>query len=356
VSGVKLSDYTTLGLGGFARNFVAPTSEQALQQELAQLDRLGEPVLLLGGGSNVVVSDAPYAGTVVYLGAGLSHCDISMDGADVVVRAGAGLSWDLLVERATLAGAVGLECMSGIPGLVGGAPIQNIGAYGQEVVDTLEWVRVLDRETQTFETVGASACGLSYRYSRFKGLARHVVVEVQFRCSFGAEAIPPAYTELTRALHARQCLSEDGRASLTHLRETVLSLRAQKGMVLSQADPDSRSAGSFFTNPVVSAEQLAFVRTMILKRLGAVNVPEYPASDGRTKLAAGWLIEHAGFRKGMRHKGVGISTKHALALVNVEHGTSAELVELAQRIRDGVKDAFGVSLMPEPVFVGHAWT
>jgi UDP-N-acetylmuramate dehydrogenase len=340
---VKLSDYTTLGLGGTAHNFIAPETESELARELSALDAAGEDVLILGGGSNLVINDAPFDGTALYLGRGLGHLEVSTHGEKVILRAGAGVLWDAFVARAVAEHAVGLECLSGIPGLVGGAPIQNIGAYGQEVVDTLAWVRVYDRQTHGFEIVLAKDCGLRYRHSRFKGQSRYVVTEVQFECARGAQSAKLRYAELTRALALTEA---EPRAPLAEVRATVLQLRKQKGMVLDAQDPDSRSAGSFFTNPIVDN-----IRAVVLD----APIPEYPAGEGRTKLAAGFLIERAGFVKGQRYGAVGLSSKHALALVNYGNGSSRELMEFAHIIAQRVHACFGVTLMPEPVLVGLTW-
>ncbi len=316
-----LAELTTLGLGGPARRFVRVTSIDELRDALATDD----PVLVLGGGSNLVVSDAGFDGLVVQLG--LTDVTIEPGG---LVTAGAGVVWDELVAQTIAAGLAGFECLSGIPGLVGATPMQNVGAYGQEVSDTITYVRALDRETGELVTFTNAACGFAYRHSMFRGSSRYVIVEVQFQLEPSAQSKPITYAELQKELGER--------APLATVRETVIRLRRGKGMVVDPGDPESRSAGSFFTNPLVAPTQVP------------EGAPSWPQPDGRVKLSAAWLIERAGFAKGHTVGGVGISKKHALALVN-RGGTTEQLLALARSIQDTVKDRFGIELGPEPIIV-----
>jgi len=322
---VKLADYTTLGLGGPARAFITATTEDELIEAVKAAR--GGPVLILGGGSNLVIADEGFPGTVIHI----TTAGIRVDGGTVI--AAARESWDAVVERTIAAGLSGLECLSGIPGLAGATPIQNVGAYGQEVSDTITGVRVFDRSGQKIRFFHNDMCGFGYRTSLFRGDDRYVVLDVTFGLS--GEPKPIRYAELAAAVGAP--------ASLGDIRAAVLALRRRKGMVIDPADPDARSAGSFFTNPVLDA--------------GAVpaGAPRFDAGDGRVKVPAAWLIERAGFGKGYAGPdGVRISTKHTLALVNAGGATTASLISLAREIRDGVRDEFGVELRPEPVLVGVA--
>jgi UDP-N-acetylmuramate dehydrogenase len=307
------------------------------------------PAVVLGGGSNLVVSDAGYDGVVIAMaqrGVGIAA---GSDGT-TLLRARAGEPWDALVELSVEHGLWGLECLSGIPGLTGATPIQNVGAYGQEVADVIAAVSVLDRRTLTTEVLLPASCGFGYRDSSFKrDPGRYVVLDV----TFALRSVGPSefrYAELKTALAAR-----GGARQPRHVREAVLALRRAKSMVIDPADENRRSAGSFFTNPIVDAE---FARRLIeqVMREGWTgreqDVPRYDVRDGRVKLAAGWLVERAGGYKGERCGAVGISTKHALALVQHGGASSAELLAFARAIRDRVLARFGVELVPEPVFIG----
>jgi UDP-N-acetylmuramate dehydrogenase len=334
---VLLSSLTTLGLGGPAKRLVRAGSTEELVAALRQCDTSGEQVLLLGGGSNVVVADAGFPGTVVQIG---SH---GLDVEDTVVRVDAGAPWDAVVAETVGRGLAGLEALSGIPGSAGATPIQNVGAYGQEVSDTLVSVSVMDRMSGQLREVPAADCGLGYRTSVFRGQGRYVVLEATFRLrDRGGMSEPIRYVELARALEVE--VSE--RAGLRDVRQAVLALRRAKGMLIDPADPDSRSAGSFFTNPVLTAAEYADACVQ-----AGLELPSYEAGEGR-KVPAAWLIEQAGFGKGWGDGRVGISSRHTLALVNRGGGTTAELLALARVIRAGVHDRFGVMLHPEPVFVG----
>ncbi len=337
----RLSDWTTLGLGGIAEAFVAVESPAELAEVVNNLDERSSPVMILGGGSNLVVADEGFRGTVVHIQT--RGIDVVREGNSVLVRAAAGEPWDAFVERAVEEGWRGVECLSGIPGLVGATPMQNVGAYGADVSQTITEVRCYDRAEKRVVDVPASECAFAYRSSRFRGNDRYVIMEVVFRFERGDVSAPLRYAELCRALQVEPL----GTAPLPKVRETVIELRRGKGMVVDPKDPESRSAGSFFTNPIVNAEQLAELRSRLLP--GAI-LPVFPENDGRFKLSAGWLIENAGFRKGDGTT-AGISKKHALALVN-RGGTARELVAFAREVRAKVREVFGVQLEPEPIFVG----
>jgi UDP-N-acetylmuramate dehydrogenase len=335
---VALAERTTLEVGGAARWLVEPEGEVAVGLALAWAREVGARVVVLGGGSNVLVADRGLDALVVC--PRLRGVELAPDGDRVLVRAGAGERFDALVERAVGAGLAGLEALSGIPGDVGGAPIQNVGAYGQEVAETIVEVRAIERATGDAVLFDRAACGFAYRDSVFKRDAADafVVVEVTFALRpNGAPAV--RYPELARALGPSP--------TLVDVRRAVLELRRTKSMVVDPADENHRSAGSFFTNPTLDAGALAAVRA----RAGD-DLPTYPADGGRTKLSAAWLIEHAGFPRGTHDGRVGLSTKHALALVNRGGATAAELVAFASRVRAGVRERFGVALAPEPALLG----
>ncbi|HLZ38821.1 MAG TPA: UDP-N-acetylmuramate dehydrogenase [Mycobacteriales bacterium] len=334
-TGVPLAPLTTLRLGGPARRLVEADTEAEI---IECVRTVTGPLLVLGGGSNVVVADDGFPGTVVRV----RSRGVAVDGD--LVTAQAGEDWDGFVAAAVEAGRVGVEALSGIPGLVGATPIQNVGAYGQEVAHTVVSVRAWDRVEGRVATLPAVDCAFRYRSSRFKRTPeRWVVLAVTFRLPACARSTPVGYAELARALG----VPVGDRASPAAVRDAVLALRRGKGMVLDAADPDTRSAGSFFTNPVVDREVLAGVRS----RTGAA-VPSWPAEDGRVKVSAGWLIEQAGFGRGYGPGAVRLSTKHALALTHTGGGSTAGLLALAREVRDAVRDRFGVTLVPEPVLVG----
>lgn len=347
---VALAPRTTLELGGPARYYLVAKSEAMVIDALRWARLRGVPVAILGGGSNLVVADEGFDGLVIELD--LFGVAEERDGDRVVITAAAGEDWDRLVARTVAAGYAGLECLSGIPGRVGATPIQNVGAYGQEVSDTLRSVRVVDRESLRIGTLSAEECELGYRDSRFKREPdRFVVLAVSYALQPGG-APTVAYAELERALGTRE-------RTLASVREAVLELRRAKSMLVDEDDPNRRSAGSFFTNPIVENEVAdRLVERAVAAGLAASvdEVPRWPARgrDGRpmTKLAAGWLIERAGIAKGTRHGRVGVSTKHALALVHHGGGTTRELIELAATIRDAVRARFGVTLVPEPTLWG----
>ncbi len=346
---VPLASRTTIGVGGPARFLascrgprdVASCLEWAADQHLE--------VFVLGGGSNLLVADQGFAGLVIRLE--YSEVTLSTGPSGAHIQAGAGAEWDALTARAVRENLAGIECLGGIPGTVGAAPIQNIGAYGQEVAETIDWLQVIDRHDGRTRHVTAADCRFGYRTSAFKTSwhDRFVIVRVAFRLRPRGEPTV-RYDELARRLE-QACPGR--KPTLADVREAVLSIRASKSMLYDPADPDGRSAGSFFTNPVVSPAVARRVRDMAARgaRTGR-PVPQFPASNGKIKLSAGWLIEEAGFPRGFRQGRVALSSKHALAIVNPGGATAAEIVELASSIRQAVLERFGVSLVPEPRLLG----
>jgi len=348
-----LSELTTLRLGGPARRMERAAGEQELLDAVREADGAGEPLLVLAGGSNVVVADDGFPGTVVRVATrGIERVQLR-DGR-VWLDVAAGEDWDALVAACVAGGLAGVEALSGIPGSVGATPIQNVGAYGQEVADVVVAVRALDRSSGEVHTLDPEACLFDYRSSVFKrDPGRWVVLRVSFALERSALSAPVRYAELARRLGIEPGTS----APLADVREAVLGLRRAKGMVLDPGDPDSVSAGSFFTNPVLRADAFAQLQRRAAERLGADVVPPAWPADGRSvKTSAAWLIERADFARGHGNPdGIAISSKHTLALCNRGNGTTVELVALAREIAGGVHDAFGVQLVPEPVFVGHQW-
>jgi UDP-N-acetylmuramate dehydrogenase len=267
----------------------------------------------------------------------------------VQVRAKAGEEWEPFVARCVEEGLSGVECLSGIPGLLGATPMQNVGAYGQDVGETIVSVRAYDRERDEVVTLGRDACGFGYRTSAFKGSDRHVVLDVTFELERADRSAPIRYGELARTLG----VPAGARVPLRDARAAVLDLRRGKGMVLDPADPDTRSAGSFFTNPVLDSGQVSDLEKRVAERLGPdATFPRYPGTDGRVKTSAAWLIESAGFTKGYARGPVRISGKHTLALTNPGGARTEDLLALAREVRSGVHRAFGVTLVNEPVLVG----
>ncbi len=343
---MRLADYTTLRLGGPARGFVRAGTEDELMEAVRAADAAGEPVLILGGGSNLVVSDEGFDGTVVQV----ATRGVNRDGGPGVLTVAAGEDWDAVVARSVAEGLAGLECLSGIPGLTGATPIQNVGAYGQEVSETITQVRVYDRVTGHVLEISNERCDFGYRTSRFRGAERFVVLSVTFRLAVQVLSAPVRYAELAATLG----VPVGGQVESAEARAAVIELRQRKGMVIDPADPDTRSVGSFFVNPLLDAPALAAVEAAARVRCGPdTRVPRFGAGDGLVKVPAAWLIEQAGFGKGYNPgDGARISAKHTLALVNAGTASTAALLGLAREIRDGVREAFGVSLAPEPVLVG----
>lgn len=351
-----LSAFTTFRLGGPARAVIRCTDADELIGVVRRLDASGEPVLLIGGGSNLVVSDDGFDGTAVIIADEAMHFGVDADaGGRPYVTVGAGVPWDSVVSTACVRGLGGLECLSGIPGAAGATPVQNVGAYGVEVGTLLRGVQIMNRATGTVNWVDPADLGLGYRTSRLKHHNAELVVAVSLWLSADGLSEPIRYRELAGALGA----AEGARMPTAQVREQVLTLRRGKGMVLDPADHDTWSAGSFFTNPIVSADRLPDVLARIVERVGDVPVPQYPVAPGsaRTdavKLSAGWLIERAGFAKGYPGPSAParLSTKHTLALTNRGAARTADLLALAREVRNGVADAFDVTLEPEPILVG----
>ncbi len=342
---VPMAPLTTLELGGPASCVVEAESEPSVVDSLRWAAGRGLPVTVLGAGSNVVVADSGLDGLVLRIG--LRGVRVVRGADTVLVTAAAGEPWDELVARCVAEGWAGLECLSGIPGTAGATPIQNVGAYGQEVAQTIERVRTVDRSSLGETELGPGELGFGYRRSALRDEPdRFVVLAVSFRLRVNGAALV-AYPELERALGARR-----HPPSLAAVREAVLGLRRGKSMVLEPADPNRRSAGSFFVNPVLSQAELCSLRERAVAAGIGEEVPSFAAGDDRCKIPAAWLIERAGFSRGHVSGGVGISTRHSLALINRGGGSAAELVALARRIRERVDELFGVRLRPEPVFLG----
>lgn len=331
-----LSAYTTLELGGPARTLIEAKDRGTLLATLQDHPR-ETPLFILGGGSNVVISDEGFPGTALLVRT--RGVQIQPQGAEVLVQAQAGEPWDHLVQQTIEQDLAGLECLSGIPGLCGASPIQNVGAYGQEVADCIRSVEVFDRDLGQLRTLTRDDCEFAYRNSLLKRTpGRFVVLSVTFALIPGG-APTLKYAELQRAV-------EGEALSLGRTRAAVLALRRKKSMVLDPQDPNRRSAGSFFTNPIVPRAKAQALTASEPK------MPQFPAAEGYTKLSAGWLIERAGYRKGHIQGAVGLSTNHALALINRGGGTAQALLELAKGIIEAVEARFGITLRMEPVLIG----
>ena len=327
---VRLSGLTTLGVGGVADRVIEVEDAEELVAAVREADEAGRPLLLLGGGSNVVAPDAGWDGDVVAVRSrGIEHT-----GGRLVVQAGE--SWDDVVAHAVGNGLAGIEALSGIPGSTGATPVQNVGAYGQEVAQTITAVRVYDRAEKSERILAPAECGFAYRDSRLKREpGRFVVLDVTFELDVSSQSRPVGYAELARTLGVEL----GGTAPLSEVRKAVIGLRRGKGMVLDPEDPDSRSAGSFFTNPIVPAHR------------AVDGCPSWPAGDGQVKLSAAWLVQNAGFGKGTRDGHVGTSSRHSLALTTEPGATATELLAFADRIVATVQEKFGVALDREPTAV-----
>jgi UDP-N-acetylmuramate dehydrogenase len=333
----ELSKYTSLRVGGPATKIVHVSTEA---QIIAAIEEAGDtPILIMGGGTNVLIADKGFNGTVIRISNNSVQAEVdACSGATLTI--GAGEDWDLFVQTTINSGFAGLETLSGIPGTVGAAPIQNIGAYGHEVAEFITRVRTYDRQEKALKTFTNSECEFSYRNSYFKAHpGRYVVLEVQFQIRIGEESDPITYLELARKLGVQL----GDKAPVVATREAVLELRASKGMLLSADDHDSWSAGSFFTNPIVSQQEADALPDA---------APKWPLLDGRVKISAAWLIENAGMHKGDEVGGARISTKHVLALTNAGDATASDIAELAKRARDHVKEKFGIILEAEVNLVG----
>jgi len=337
---VPLAPLTTIGIGGPARFFFRATSVDEIREALAWARARSLETFILGGGSNLLIADAGFDGVVIHVD--LRGVTVESEDEYAMVKVAAGEPWDAFVARAVENDWAGIECLSGIPGSTGATPIQNVGAYGQDVSETVVRVEALDRTTDRVIWFTNAECRFGYRSSLFKSIepGRFIVLSVTFRLKRGGCATI-RYPELQQYVEERGVTVDD----LRGVRDAVMAIRRRKGMVLDRDDPDTRSDGSFFMNPVLS--RAAF------EELARTDAPHYPAGDD-VKLSAAWLIEHAGFHKGFTHGNVGLSTKHTLAIINRGGGTAAEVVELVRMIQDRVRDAFGVELHPEPNFIGFA--
>ena len=335
---VPLAPLTTIGIGGPARFFFRATNVDDVRAGLQWAREHDQAVFLLGGGSNLLISDDGFDGLVVHLD--LRGITIESEDEYAMVKVAAGEPWDAFVEMAVDKGWAGIECLSGIPGSTGATPIQNVGAYGQEVSETIARVEVLDRTTGLVTWFTNWDCRFGYRSSLFKNIERdrYIVLSVTYRLKRGGAAAVK-YPELQRYIEEHDIAL----SNLRGVRSAVIAIRKRKGMVLDPLDPDTRSDGSFFMNPIVS-DFWPFAH---------LDMPHFPSGDG-VKLSAAWLIEHAGFHKGFVHGNVGLSTKHTLAIINRGGGTAAEVVELVRMIQEGVRSKFGVEIHPEPNFVGFA--
>jgi UDP-N-acetylmuramate dehydrogenase len=338
---VALGPLTTLRVGGPARYFAIAESEQDVAEAVRWAEERGVPLFVLGGGSNLLVSDAGFSGLVVQIGIkGIEDC------GDGLFRVGAGEVWDGFVDRMVKAGMQGVECLAGIPGSVGGTPVQNVGAYGQEVAETIVLVRVFDRTAGEFVELDREACKFRYRKSLFNSdqPERYIVTRVDYRLH------PNGTPQVTYGDVKRYFADHPEVIDLENVESAVREIRRAKGMLLVENDPDCRSAGSFFKNPVVEAGRVAKIAAA-----GTCNeaMPHWPAGDGMVKLSAAWLIERAGFGKGFADGAAGVSSRHTLALINRGGATSADIERLQDRIRRGVQERFGVELEREPVFLGR---
>jgi UDP-N-acetylmuramate dehydrogenase len=342
-----LAPLTTFRLGGPATRLVTATSDAEVIATVHEADETGTPLLLIGGGSNLVIGDKGFDGTALLI----ATKGFDLDGTHLELAAGE--VWTDAVARAVEAGLAGVECLAGIPGSAGATPIQNVGAYGQEVSSTITEVTAYDRTTRKTITLTNEECAFSYRHSRFKAdPERFVVLRVRFALE-DADGLsgPIKYAETARALG----VEPGDRVPLATAQETVLKLRSSKGMVLDPEDHDTWSAGSFFTNPILTEEQFAAFHARVKKRLGdTAEPPAYPAGEGRVKTPAAWLIDKAGFTKGYGTGPARISTKHTLALTNRGAATTEDLLSLAREVVAGVHDIFGITLVNEPVTVGVA--
>ncbi|MFD7613285.1 UDP-N-acetylmuramate dehydrogenase [Streptomyces sp. NPDC059828] len=342
-----LAPLTTFRLGGPASRLVTATTDDEVIASVREADATGTPLLLIGGGSNLLIGDKGFDGTALSIATTGFH----LDGTSLELAAGE--VWTDAVARTVEAGLAGIECLSGIPGSAGATPIQNVGAYGQEVSSTITEVVAYDRRADEVVTLPNAECGFSYRHSRFKSdPSRYVVLRVRFELEdAGGQSAPIKYAETARALG----VEPGDRVPAATARETVLKLRAGKGMVLDPEDHDTWSAGSFFTNPILTTAEYETFLGRVRERLGDdVPPPAYPAGDGHTKTSAAWLIDKAGFVKGYGTGPARISTKHTLALTNRGGATTEDLLALAREVVAGVRDAFGVTLVNEPVTVGVA--
>jgi len=341
---VPLAPLTTLKVGGAARYLIDAQTISEVSEAVEFSRSRNLPLFVLGGGSNVVISDAGWPGVVLKIGiTGINH---RHGHEEVVFEAGAGEDWDKFVGLVVAHDCAGIECLSGIPGSVGGTPVQNVGAYGQEVANTIESVLALDLRDGQLHELCSQACGFSYRTSIFNTTerGRYIILQVNYALKHGGDAYI-AYAELKKYFAG---WSE--KPTLANTRDAVRKIRAGKGMLITAGDDDCRSAGSFFKNPTLSAEQYQ----ALTARAAAKNlqIPSYPALDAQKKVSAAWLVEHSGFSKGYGNGPVGVSRKHALAIVNRGNATAADILAFKEDIQQRVQEIWGILLEPEPVFVG----
>jgi UDP-N-acetylmuramate dehydrogenase len=331
---LALAPFTTLGIGGPARQLVRGESTAELIEAVRAADAAGRPLVVIGGGSNLLVADEGWDGDAIVIRSSGTHVQVGDGTARVSLKAG--VEWDGFVAEAVGEGWSGVECLAGIPGLAGATPVQNVGAYGQEIADTLVEVAGWDRQAGAEFRYSAAECGFGYRTSVFKHTDRYVVTEVTLDLVRADRARPIRYRELAGTLG----VPLESTPPLAEVRTAVLALRRRKGMVLDPNDTDTASAGSFFTTPIVDSEQ------------APADCPRWPEVDGRLKLSAAWLIEQAGFHRGYQRGRARLSTKHTLAVTNAGGATAAEVLALAREVRDGVRARFGIELRPEPRLLG----
>jgi UDP-N-acetylmuramate dehydrogenase len=344
---IPLAQFSTINIGGNATFFTQVTSEESLIEAVNWARERELPIFILGGGSNIIVADDGFPGLVIQLAIGGIEYKLS-DNGYVDLRVGAGEEWDQLVHMAVSNNFAGIECLSGIPGSVGATPIQNVGAYGQEVSQTIVSVTALELSSNQLIEIAANECGFGYRTSRFKyrDNGRFVITKVTYRLIVDGKPTI-RYGDLQRYFSEHQ----SSELTLSQVREGVIAVRRTKGMVVDKEDKDSCSVGSFFVNPLISNEEFEDIKARMIQSNRTPPTP-FPAKDGSVKISAAWLIENSGFTKGFIHGNVGLSTKHTLAIINRGGGRASEVIELSNKIKAQVFDQFGVTLTPEPVFVG----
>jgi len=344
---IPLAPLTTIKIGGPARYFVEAKTIDEVQEAVAFVRSRALPLFVLGGGSNLIVADSGWPGLVLKVSLqGIDQQAAHDDDGNVLFDAGAGESWDRFVSHAVMAHCAGVECLSGIPGSVGGTPVQNVGAYGQEVSETIAAVQVLDLQDGQVRELCREACEFSYRASIFNTTERGRFIVLRVTYALTPDGKPHiSYADLKRHFEGRETSP-----NLAETREAVRHIRALKGMLIVPGEPDCQSAGSFFKNPVLSEEQHEDLKKRAAAR--SLTVPSYPALETRKKVSAAWLVEHSGFAKGFGSERVGISTRHALAIVNRGGATAADVVTLRDQIQQRVQEIWGIRLEPEPVMVG----
>jgi UDP-N-acetylmuramate dehydrogenase len=350
---VPLAPLTTLQVGGEARYFAEIKREDELEEAVKFGNSRNLPLFVLGGGSNVVVADSGWPGLVIKIAVGGLATPKTDDGNAVLFSVGAGVEWDDFVAQTVVQNCAGVECLSGIPGSVGGTPVQNVGAYGQEVADTIESVRALDLKENRIAVLPKPACGFRYRSSIFNSTqrGRYIILRVNYRLKRGG--VPSLkYADLQRYFEKdAEASSSKGRTpSLAEVREAVRTIRRSKGMLIVAGDEDCRSAGSFFKNPVLGEQN--FKELAVRAASKGLEIPSYPALDAQHKISAAWLVENSGFSKGYVEGRAGISQKHALALINRGDAQASDIVHLKDEIQSAVQTEWGILLEPEPVFVG----